>query len=255
MTTDLTLRLVRALCLAAGLSAAAVAQATPLESLTWPELRDRIAAGSTTVLVPIGGTEQNGPHMVLGKHNVRVRVLADRIAAQLGDAIVAPVLAYVPEGSIDPPSAHMRWPGTISIAEPTFEALLVDAARSLHRHGFRVIVLLGDHGGYQRNLERVANRLNRQWRDGTQVLALTEYYRAARVPGHADRADTSLALAADPTLVRAARIADPGVPAGNSGVTGDPRGASAEEGRAGLDRIVEASAAAIRQHMKEGAKQ
>ena len=47
-----------------------------LEELTWTELRDAIGAGATTILVPVGGTEQNGPHMALGKHNVRVRVLA-----------------------------------------------------------------------------------------------------------------------------------------------------------------------------------
>ena len=68
-----------------------------LEDLTWTELRDRISAGATTILVPIGGTEQNGPHMVLGKHNVRVRVLAEKIAAMLGNALVAPVIAYTPE--------------------------------------------------------------------------------------------------------------------------------------------------------------
>ena len=104
-----------------------------LEELTWTELRERIAAGATTVLVPIGGTEQNGPHMVLGKHNVRVRVLAARIAEQLGNALVAPVLAYVPEGDIDPPTQHMRYAGTIIVPAPAFEAVLEGAARSLRR--------------------------------------------------------------------------------------------------------------------------
>ncbi|MEO7031112.1 MAG: creatininase family protein, partial [Herbaspirillum sp.] len=68
-----------------------------IEQMTSPELRDRIAAGTTTILVPIGGTEQNGPHMVLGKHNVRASVLAGQIAQRLGNAVVAPVVSYVPE--------------------------------------------------------------------------------------------------------------------------------------------------------------
>ena len=71
-----------------------------LEDLTWTELRDEIGAGKTTIIVPIGGTEQNGPAMALGKHNRRVKLLSERIAVSLGNALVAPVIAYVPEGSI-----------------------------------------------------------------------------------------------------------------------------------------------------------
>src|SRR6266446_3132982 len=74
-----------------------------LEDLTWTELRDAIHSGKTTILIPIGGTEQNGPDMALGKHNVRVKILAEKIANQLGNALVAPVIAYVPEGNITPP--------------------------------------------------------------------------------------------------------------------------------------------------------
>src|SRR5438876_8498248 len=108
-----------------------------LDELTWTELRSQISAGKTTVLVPIGGTEQNGPHMVLGKHNVRAHVLAGRIAQGLGNALVAPVIAYGPEGSIHPPAAHMRFTGTISIPEPVFEAMLEATAPSFKQHGFR----------------------------------------------------------------------------------------------------------------------
>src|SRR5712671_4428729 len=88
-----------------------------LDELTWTELRDQIRSGKTTIIVPIGGTEQNGPHMVLGKHNVRVKVLAEKIARALGDTVIAPVMAYVPEGGMAPPMAHMRFAGTISIPD------------------------------------------------------------------------------------------------------------------------------------------
>src|SRR5579862_2958463 len=112
------------LCLLILAPACAAAQ-TPvfLEDLTWTELRDRIHAGTTIILVPIGGTEQNGPHMALGKHNVRARFLAEKIARQLGNALVAPTIAYVPEGSFAPPTGHMRFPGTISITEDAYEKL------------------------------------------------------------------------------------------------------------------------------------
>ena len=247
---------------------AAQARAGPssvqLEELTSAELRDRIAAGATTVLIPIGGTEQNGPHMVLGKHNVRARVLAAEIARRLGNALVAPVVAYVPEGSIRPPAAHMRFAGTISIPESTFESLLEAAARSFKQHGFQNVVFLGDHGGYQKNEERVAARLNREWaRDpACRVHALLDYYRVTQGPyvaalkqrgytdaeigSHAGLADTALALAVDETLVRSVMLREQAKPAENDGVQGDPRRATAELGRLGVQQILDTSVAAIR---------
>ncbi len=233
-----------------------------LEELTSTELRQRIAAGATTALVPIGGTEQNGAHMVLGKHNVRVHVLAGRIARQLGQAIVAPVMAYVPEGAIEPPSQHMRWAGTITISDAAFEAVLDGTVRSLRRHGFRRIVLLGDHGGYQSAMARVADKLNRGagHRPAYRVLALSEFYRAAqsdyavmlRAKGfgadeiglHAGLADTALALAVDPALVRLDTMGI--APVAGSGVNGDPRRANAELGREGVEHIVAVAVSAIR---------
>ena len=134
-----------------------------LEDLTWTELKREVAAGKTTIIVPIGGTEQNGPHMALGKHNARVRALSEKIARELGNAIVAPVIAYVPEGNVDPPSSHMRFPGTITIPDKTFEQVLESAARSFKLHGFRDVVFLGDHVSYQKDLQAVADRLNREW--------------------------------------------------------------------------------------------
>ena len=245
---------------------AATLPASPhIEDMTWTELRDRLQAGATTVLVPIGGTEQNGPHMVLGKHNVRVRVLAARIAQRLGNAVVAPVLAYVPEGGVTPPTAHMRFTGTISIPDAAFEAVLEATARSFRQHGFRDVVFLGDHGGYQKNEERVADRLNREWaaQPACRVHALVDYYRvtqtgyidalkargfsADEIGTHAGAADTALALAVDPSLVRQDAL---GRKAGardglRDGVSGDPRRASAEAGQAGVDLIIDTSVAKI----------
>lgn len=242
----------------------AQAQSTSLyvEELTSPELRERIAGGSTTVLVPIGGTEQNGPHMVLGKHNVRARVLAGLIAQRLGHTVVAPVMAYVPEGAVNPPAAHMRFTGTLSLPDAVFEAVLEATARSLKQHGFRDVVLLGDHGGYQKSLERVAAKLNKAWAadPACRVHALTEYYRItqtayvddlkkkgyseAEIGTHAGLADTALALAVDKGLVRAELLARSNKP--SEGVYGDARRATVELGQLGVQRIVDTSALAIR---------
>jgi Uncharacterized protein, putative amidase len=160
---DARFRFVAAAALAMLVTAAHAQRSVFLEELTSPELAAQLRAGKTTILIPIGGTEQNGPHMVLGKHNVRVRALAERIALALGNALVAPVLAYVPEGDVDPPSAHMRFAGTITIPPATFESVLESTARSLRVHGFRDIVFIGDHGGYQRYETAVAQRLDREW--------------------------------------------------------------------------------------------
>lgn len=234
-----------------------------LEDMTWTEVKARIDAGSTTVLVPIGGTEQSGPHIVLGKHNARVRYLAGQIAQRLGGAVVAPVLAYVPEGAVHPPEAHMRFAGTISIPEAAFEAVLEGAARSFKQHGFRHVVFLGDHGGYQQLEARVANRLNQAWASdpSCRVHALPEYYQAtqsqyvaellrkgfgrAEIGTHAGLADTSLSLAVDPSLVRMDELNRAAQVGKRGGVYGDPRRASAELGRLGVNHIVDSSVAAL----------
>ncbi len=207
----------------AGALPAAAAPGVFLEDHTSPELAEAIRGGATTVLLPIGGTEQNGAHIALGKHNARARHLAEAIAKRLGNALVAPVVAYVPEGAIEPPTAHMRHPGTITVPVDAFEKALESAARSFHLHGFRHVVLLGDHGGYQSSLHKVAARLNREWK-AQVVLVPAEYYR--ELP-HAGGEDTALTLAVDPRLVR------------------DSRGASAEAGRRALEEIVARTAQSI----------
>ncbi len=249
---------------AAGAPASAGAARVFLEEFTWTELRDAVHAGATTALVPIGGTEQSGPAIALGKHNARVRLLSERIARELGNAIVAPVVAYVPEGDIDPPSSHMRFAGTISVAPALFEAELEAIARSLRASGFRDIVLLGDHGGYQALLGRVAAHLNREWSGATtRVHAPAAYYRAAtegfagllRAQGfrddeigtHAALADTAMQLAVDASMVRSNLLRAGGRLDASVGIYGgDPRRATAELGQMGLDLIVRDSVPAIR---------
>ena len=134
-----------------------------LEDLTWMEVRDAVLAGTTTVIIPTGGTEQNGPHMVLGKHNYLIKYKAGQIAERLGTTLVAPVMAYVPEGDVDPPTGHMRFAGTITMPPDVFEKVLEFAARSLKQHGFLDIAFIGDSGGNQAAQLAVADTLNREW--------------------------------------------------------------------------------------------
>jgi creatinine amidohydrolase len=234
-----------------------------LEDFTWTELRDEIGSGKTTIIIPIGGTEQNGPAVALGKHNRRVRLLCERIAISLGNALVAPVIAYVPEGNLSPPSGHMRFPGTISVPEAAFETILEYAARSFKLHGFKDIVFLGDHGGYQANEKNVANKLNREWASSNvRAHAVTQYYDAAQIDfvrilkdqgftlseigTHAGLNDTSLMLALDPSLVREDRLSNGSKFGSADGVYGDPSKASARLGILGVDAIVSQTVAAIK---------
>jgi len=220
------------------------------------------------VLIPIGGVEQSGPYIALGKHNVRAGMLARQIAQKLGNAIVAPVVSYVPEGSISPPAGHMRQAGTISIPPAAFEAVLEGAAASLRQHGFRDIIFIGDHGGYQKNEQNVAAKLNRVWSKGgkgqdARAWALLDYYditqtkyiaelqkrgfSAAEIGLHAGLADAALMLATDPAMVRSEAMAHGAKPGVADGVRGDATRATAELGQIGIKLQVDTSVEAIKQ--------
>src|SRR5262245_45522676 len=135
-----------------------------LEDLTWMEVRDALKAGKDTVIVATGGVEQNGPYLVTGKHNVVLRGTTAAIAKKLGNTLVAPIVPFVPEGDIDPPSSHMLYPGTISVSEQTFQSLLTDICASLKAHGFKRIILIGDSGGNQDGMKAVAAALSTKWK-------------------------------------------------------------------------------------------
>lgn len=234
-----------------------------LQDLSSSEVRDALRSGQRTIIIPVGGTEQNGAHMALGKHNFRVQALATRIAAELGNALVAPVVAYVPEGRVTPPTGHMRYAGTISVPEDAFKAVLEAAARSFAQHGFTDIVLIGDSGNYQSALRDVAAGLNRGWKGGpARAHFIAAYYASAQEPfvkllrerglsdaqigSHAGAADTALMLAVDPTRVNPEKMPVNAQQARALGVSGEPKAASAELGRLGTDLIVQQSVNAIR---------
>jgi creatinine amidohydrolase/Fe(II)-dependent formamide hydrolase-like protein len=148
-----------------------------IEEMTWMEIRDALTAGKTTVIIPTGGVEQNGPYLATGKHNYILKATGEAIARKLGNALVAPIVPFVPEGDFDPPTIHMKYPGTITLTEDTYQRLLTDICRSFERHGFRDIVLIGDSGGNQDGMKAVAAKLNAKWAGGkTRVHFIAEYY-------------------------------------------------------------------------------
>jgi creatinine amidohydrolase len=244
------------LLLATQLSFAQTPKTVLLQDLTWTEVRDQVQAGKTTIIIPIGGTEQSGPDVAVGKHNARAAWLSQKIAEGLGNALVAPVIAYVPEGSYAPPTSHMRFPGTITLPDVVFEQMLESAANSFAVHGFRNIVFLGDHGGYQSDLKRVVAQLNKSWSGShTRAFVPPEYYgtlsdgyaeilrqhgfRDSEIGTHAGLADTSLQLAVAPQMVRLDRLQNgPKLGAADGVYDGDPRRSTAQLGRLGVDAII-----------------
>jgi creatinine amidohydrolase/Fe(II)-dependent formamide hydrolase-like protein/sterol desaturase/sphingolipid hydroxylase (fatty acid hydroxylase superfamily) len=151
-----------------------------LEDLTWMEIRDLVNAGKTTAIIPTGGTEQNGPHLIVGKHHFIVHYAAGEIAKDLGNALVAPVLDYVPEGDIYPPTMHMPFAGSLTLDVPAFKLVLKSAANSLKAHGFKVICFIGDHGPNQQPQKEVADELNEAWStagdNSTRAVQVEQYY-------------------------------------------------------------------------------
>jgi creatinine amidohydrolase len=158
-----------------------------LEEMTWMDVRDAMKAGKTTMIITTGGIEPNGPWLALGKHNYVLRANCDAIARKLGNALCAPILPFVPEGTIDPPDSHMRTMGTISMREETFEAVLTDMVQSFKTHGFKNIILIGDSGGNVRGMAAVAQKLNTEW-NGTPVVAhIPEYYAYGTVADYIEK--------------------------------------------------------------------
>ena len=234
-----------------------------IEELTTQEVSAALKAGKKTVLIPIGGTEQNGPHMAIGKHNIRARALAGKIATALGDALVAPVLSYTPEGNIDPPTEHMGFAGTISISEDAFKNVLLGTARSFKKHGFTDLVLLGDSGNYQKALAAVAVQFNCESANtNVRLHYVADYYRSTQgayidalkakglssteIGTHAGSADTSLLMAIDASMVRPERFAEAAVAGWKSGTLGDPRASSLVNGQLGVDAVVKITVAAVK---------
>ena len=151
-----------------------------IEELTWIEVRDAMAAGKTTAIIPTGGIEQNGPYVALGKHNYVLEGACDAIARELGNALCTPIIKLVPEGGFEPKTGHMRYPGTLTVRDETFRMMLEDVGHSLHVHGFEHIIYIGDSGGNQAGMAAAAAALNERWGE-TKAHHIAGYYDNAGV--------------------------------------------------------------------------
>src|ERR1700741_297097 len=151
-----------------------------IDDLTWVEVRDAIAGGKTTAIIFVGSSEQNGPHMAIGKHNVIARYCAEQIAGRLGDALVYPVIPFAITGDAATKSAHMRFPGSVTLPPDVFSGLVRAVAQSALAAGFKLVALMGDHGGGQEEMARVAQALDAQSkRSGARVLHVGNLYTKA----------------------------------------------------------------------------
>jgi len=137
-----------------------------IELLTWAELYKEIhEEGKTTAIVFNGDTEQRGPQDVIGGHTIIAHGTAELIAKKLGNALVAPVLPFA-LGGADP-----NHPGGLGVSADTFTAVNQEVTEQLIRNGFKNIVLIGDHGGGQKQLHDLALKLDAQYSpQGVRVI-------------------------------------------------------------------------------------
>ena len=222
-----------------------------MERMTTAEIDNAIHAGKTIVLIPSASTEATGPAIALGKHLVRAQYIAEHVAQELGNALVAPVMPFAPT------TDESRFPGTVNLSADTFSRVNQDVAESMVRSGFKYIILMGDHDQNQPLLRTLASTLDERHRaEGVRVFfssdayaktnrEIDEYLKAKGYPPsrHGGVSDTSLTWAANPDYVHSNRIVvgAPVPPAGSPlslgaiGIEGDPRRASPELGKMFLE--------------------
>ena len=248
----------------------AVAQASPrpvlIEEMTWTEVRDAIAAGRTTAIIYVGSTEQNGPHMVIGKHTFIAHYVAQRIAAELGDALVYPTLPFAPTGDPAAKTGHMRFPGSVSLTPTVFEGVVRGIAASAIAAGFRQVYIMGDHGEGQEQLRYVALSLDAKWRArGVRVRYVSDLYykekeqaraylaqRHIAPDRHAGTDDTSELLYIDSLWIRRDELAqNDSTEQATTGVDGDPTKATREMGEVFVGYKIADAVAQIRAFRSE----
>ncbi len=259
------MRLLTLALLGLALAAPAAAQTRSVytEELTWYEIRDAMAAGRTTAIIYTGGTEQNGPHMALAKHNVIARYVAGQVAERLGNALVYPVLPFSPAGDVATKSGHMRLPGTVSLSPEVYVGVVRNIIQSAASAGFTRIFVLADHGQGLAEIELAAQGVDADWRargvrvqyvgdvQGKANQQINAYMKEHGIVGggHAAVAETAQVMFLDrnDTLIRRDQLP---VSAKESqettGVGGDPSAATPEMGRQFLEYKIAAAVDQIR---------
>lgn len=239
------------------------AQSVYIEDLTWPEVRDAIAAGKTTAIIYSGSTEQNGPHLALGKHNFIAHYVAGRIAEELGDALVYPTMPFAPTGDFMLKTGHLRFPGSVSVSSDVYMGVVTQVALSAIIAGFKQVYLMGDHGGGQNELKLAAENLDEAWAEkGVRIRYVPDPYvkeknqseqylkeRHIAADEHAGTDDTSEIMFIDAAhkWIRTDKLAySDSAQEPKTGVIGDPTKASAAMGKVFIDFKVNNALAQIR---------
>jgi creatinine amidohydrolase/Fe(II)-dependent formamide hydrolase-like protein len=235
-----------------------------IEYLTSVELADKIREGFSTVLIYSGGTEETGPHVVLGKHNFRVQSYAQRVAEGLGTALVAPILPFAPNGMV-----IQQFPGTITLDSLTFSNVNEQVALSMIASGFKHIILMSDHFNSQQPLAELAKKLSEIYHEqNIDVYYASDGYTKARkeieasiekqniVPGgHGGLWDVSETMAISKNHVRPHlfTIGDTTLkgngPLNERGFSGDPTKANVKQGKQFADLRVSLYITEIRNHI------
>ena len=245
--------------------ASAQSRSVFIEDLTWFEVRDAIAAGKTSAIIYAGGTEQNGPHMAIVKHNAIAHYTAGQIAEKLGNALVYPIMPFSPAGDPLEKVGHARFPGTVSVSPEVFMGVMRQVALSAVTAGFKNVFLMGDHGGGQNELKLAADNLDADWKaKGARVFYVgdlqtkatqqTNAYLAEHkiAPGgHAGVAETSQVMLLDQLekrewIRRDKLTAAKGQPEPATGINGDPSPATPDMGRVFIDYKVNSAVEQIR---------
>lgn len=234
-----------------------------IEELTALEVRDKLASGTNTALILVGGIEENGPYLTTGKHNHVLEVMGESIARELGNTLVAPIIRVEP-GNPERATAL----GQMRLSQETYRAVLRDYATSLKSQGFTRIFMMGDSGGNLRGMEEVAAELSEKWAGEDVIIAhVPEYYNYAEIleyqnevmgvpevqydEGYHDNFYiTSIIMNADPRFVRFEERLEAGK-ASINGISISPIGDALEHGQRLIDFRTEKTVEAIRRIVSE----
>jgi creatinine amidohydrolase len=257
------------LALSLGASSLGAQRSVYIEDLTWPEVQQAIAAGKTSAIIYTGSTEQNGPHMAIGKHNFIARWVAGSIAIKLGNALVYPTLPFAITGDLALKTGHMRFPGSVSLSAQTFRNVVHDVAMSAADAGFKNVFVMGDHGDGQTQMAAAAKELDAQWKPrGVRVFYVGDLYNKEKAQAkayaashglpttdvHAGFDDTSelMALDAPHRWIRSDKIAaSTGARTAVTGVDGDPTKSSPALGEIFLQYKIDDAVAQMRKLLAE----
>src|SRR5947208_14648264 len=147
-----------------------------LELLTHSEVYDKIHnAGMTSVLLVTGGTEERGPHEVLGGHTIMARHHAVEIARKLGKTLVAPVLPIAV--SATGLRENTNQPGGVQMPADVYKAVQIAEIESMAMNGFTDIFVMGDHGGGQPQMREAADEEDKKLEPkGVRVYYIADFY-------------------------------------------------------------------------------